>query len=396
MRHLLALMLVPFLAVTALTSTGCAGRGKKKQVEPPAAKNYNRQLPPGEFALREVDITELPPITLSPSERVGMKQAVQRSRDYFVKPSSVKGFPVSGITREQVVASLQAFSGLLDQNLDDAALDAQIKSRFRAFISVGCDDQGTVLFTGYYTPIFDGRLSGDSEYRFPLYRRPATLVQTTSLDPAFQLRSDGSKVPFPDRASIDGTGILRGTELVWLKSEYERYLVHVQGSAKIRLPDGRLMEIGTNGSSGHDYQSIRDALVTDGAIPADQLNFFTMRQFFATNPDKVATYVNKNPRYIFFIETRGGPYGSLGAKVTPNITIATDKSIFPRGSVTFVTTTLSGVNSSYAGLRVDQDTGGAIRAPGRTDLYMGEGDENENRAGAQFAEGNLYYLIVRE
>ena len=45
---------------------------------------------------------------------------------------------------------------------------------------------------------------------------------------------------------------------------------------------------------------------------------------------------------------------------------------------------------------LDQDTGGAIRAAGRTDLYTGVGDEAEKLAGEQLSEGELYYLVVKE
>ena len=45
---------------------------------------------------------------------------------------------------------------------------------------------------------------------------------------------------------------------------------------------------------------------------------------------------------------------------------------------------------------VDQDTGGAINAPGRADIYFGIGALNEIKAGQQFALGRLYYFFVRE
>ena len=47
---------------------------------------------------------------------------------------------------------------------------------------------------------------------------------------------------------------------------------------------------------------------------------------------------------------------------------------------------------NYQAFRLDQDTGSAIQAPGRCDLYMGVGAEAENRAGHQLYEGFLYYL----
>jgi membrane-bound lytic murein transglycosylase A len=44
----------------------------------------------------------------------------------------------------------------------------------------------------------------------------------------------------------------------------------------------------------------------------------------------------------------------------------------------------------------DQDTGGAIRAPGRADLFMGVGATAGIRAGNQYAEGQLYYLFLKQ
>lgn len=44
---------------------------------------------------------------------------------------------------------------------------------------------------------------------------------------------------------------------------------------------------------------------------------------------------------------------------------------------------------------LDQDRGAAIRAPGRTDIYMGIGDDAGKHAGFTYSEGKLYYLIAR-
>ena len=81
--------------------------------------------------------------------------------------------------------------------------------------------------------------------------------------------------------------------------------------------------------------------------------------------------------------------------------IATDKSIFPRGALAFITTTLPQnvggniVKRTYSGFALDQDTGGAIRAPGRCDVYMGQGDIAGKMAGQTYQEGRLYYLFLK-
>ncbi len=393
MRPIIALLLVPLLLCFA---GGCA-RSKKK---PPAVpeKDYAHQLGFGESGLREIDISTLPDLILTPTQRAALLQAVTNSQKYFGIEKAGVGFPASGVTRAQVVASLGAFAELLRSATDDATFNRELKSRFRALMSVGCDDAGTVLFTGYYTPIFDASLTRDATHAYPLFKRPRDLVQARgSSDQAQRRMADGSTQPYPDRATIEASHMLSGSELMWLADPFDCYLVQIQGSAKMRLSDGRIIEVGYDGTNGMAYRPIGGDLVADGKIAKDQLSFFTIRDFFRKNPQEVAVYTARNPRYVFFTTVKGGPFGSLGQPVTADVSIATDKSIFPRGGPTMVTTTLSGDSSSpYAGLRVDQDTGGAIRAPGRCDLYMGEGDANERRAGAQFAEGRLYYLLLKE
>ena len=392
MRSALALLLIPVLALSA---TSCAWRKAKK-------KDYARPLPAGEIALREVDIATLPDIAIA--DRAAARAALKHSQTFIDKKSTFAQ-PVAGISKEQVAASLKAMDELLVSTKDDAEFNAELKKRFRAFMSIGCDDQGTVLFTGYYTPIFDASRTADGTYKYPIYKRPTDLVMTTSLEIAKQ--APGMN-PYPDAGTIESSGMLKGQELVWLKDPYEAYLVRVQGSAKLRLPDGGAMEIGYNGTNGYQYHGIGQDLVTDGRIPADKLSFFTMREYFKAHPEEVSTYTARNPRYIFFSETHGGPFGSIGQPVTADLSIATDKSIFPPAGPVVVATALSTGSEdqarlkdapnkgvSYVALRFDQDTGGAIRAPGRTDLYMGEGESNERRAGGQYAEGKLFYLIAK-
>ena len=95
--------------------------------------------------------------------------------------------------------------------------------------------------------------------------------------------------------------------------------------------------------------------------------------------------MRQNKRFVFFRETdaEGWPSGSLGFKVEPKRSLATDKSIFPRGGFVFVDTFVNG--ESFAQWMLDQDTGGAIRAPGRR-LYLG-GNRATALAGEQAEEG---------
>jgi len=44
---------------------------------------------------------------------------------------------------------------------------------------------------------------------------------------------------------------------------------------------------------------------------------------------------------------------------------------------------------------VDQDTGSAIRGPGRGDLFFGTGQKAGAKAGHYHERGEVYYLIKR-
>lgn len=395
MRTVLIWLLLP-LIVASFAS--CKRRAKKGD------KDYNKPLAAGEVALREVDIATLPPVSLTPQARSDIRRGIQHSLAYFKHPSSDAGYPIAGVTREQSIASLEALDQLLASAQTDDEFNRQLKARFRALMSVGCDDVGTVLYTGYFTPVWPASRQQDGLFRFPIYRKPADLVMPPgggdpAKGPAQQRQTDGSMRPYPERAAIDGSGMLRGTELAWVTDAFDAYCIQVQGSAKLRMTDGSTLEVGYDGTNNYPYRGIGQDLVADGKVAKEDLNFFTMRAYFRAHPEEVQRYIDRNPRYVFFREVKGGPFGSLGKPVTADVSIATDKSIFPRGAPCLVQTRIADPASrigDYVAIRLDQDTGGGIRAPGHADLYMGEGADNETRAGSQYHEGKLWYLIVRE
>ena len=392
-RYLIGLL----LPLCLLVNTGCRwGRAAKQ----PAPKDYAHQLAPGESGLVEVDAAQLPELHLTASDRAALDAALANSLAYLAKPSATRTPFPSGITKDDVQRSCTVLRELLASQSDDASLNRAIRERFRVLMSVGCDLQGTVLFTGYYTPIFNGSLTRSGNFIHPLYKKPADLVPAPPLSdaPAQQRQADGSLTPYPTRAELERSGSLRGSELVWLADPFEAYIVQVQGSGKIRLPSGEVIDVGYDGTNNHAYHAIAEDLIAEGKIRKAELSLATMRAYFQAHPGDVAVYTARNPRYVFFTRTTGGPFGSLGQPVTKDVSVATDKSIFPRAAPLVVSTTsFNGDGSSveYRALRVDQDTGGAIRAPGRCDLYMGEGLTAERRAGYQYAEGKMFYLIAR-
>lgn len=370
----------------------------KKAIAPP----YDKPLLPGQPALRKItNPAEIPDFSLACFDVEGLKPAIERSLNYLSKPSSKKFFPVSDISHQMAVDSLKEFLSLLDSGLKGADLDATIRDRFDVYMSVGCDDNGTVLFTGYFTPILEGSFEESERFKYPLYKQPDNLVKNPDGEVLGRRMADGSIIPYPQRAVIEDAMLLRGKELVWLSDPFEAYIAHIQGSAKIRLPDGKVVTVGYAAHNGHEYRSISQALVNDGKILGSQLSLATIIAYFKDHPDEVSRYTRLNPRFIFFGKQEGDPRGSLNEPVTPMRTIATDKSIFPRGCLAFISTTLprneagNVILQPYSGFMLDQDTGGAIRAPGRCDVYIGVGDTAGKLAGQTYQEGKLYYLFLK-
>lgn len=398
-------LVVPGVVLIGLAlPTGCEKPADElRAYRPPEKVDYHKPLSPGALALRRIAPEDYPDFGRGFDERAGLAQAVRHSLDYLGKPSSRRYFPYGEITHERAVASLRRFLEILDAAKSPEALNQAIRREFDVYQSVGCDDRGTVFFTGYYCPIFDGRRQRDQEFRYPLYRLPPDLVKDEEGRTLGRRTPAGGLEPtYPTRRQIEEGRLLDGWEIAWLKSSFEAYVVTVQGSAKLRLGDGALLEVGYAGNNGHEYTPVSAAMIAGGVIGRNQLSLQTLIRYFAEHPGQTCHYCWKNDRYVFFKEAPGGPFGSLNTPVTLFRSVATDKEVFPRACLAFISTDLPRIYDEevvqlpYAGFVLDQDTGGAIRAAGRCDVFMGVGPEAEAVAGRTGAEGSLYYLFVRE
>ncbi|MEW6251082.1 MAG: MltA domain-containing protein [Planctomycetota bacterium] len=393
---------VGILAVVVAFVAGCP---KPETVKPfkPEAKDYGRPLPPGALALRKIDPKDYPNFGLGFANRDGLERAIRYSLEYLAHPSSERrGYPYGDISHARVVASLQRFLEILRTVQSPDALHQAICAEYDVYQSVGCDDRGTVLFTGYYTPIFPGSRQRSGEFKYPLYAMPPDLVKDEEGNcRGRRLPDGGTEAVYWTRREIQEGRRIDGLEIAWLRDPFEAYVVTVQGSAKLQMPDGGYYELGYAANNGHEYVRVGEELIKDGRIKREELSLQTLLRYFREHPNDVWTYTWRNPRYVFFKESKGGPYGSLGQPVTNFRSIATDKQVFPRAALAFYMTNLpryaSGqvVQAPYAAFGCDQDTGGAIRAAGRCDVFMGIGPSAEAIAGRTYSEGKLYYIFLK-
>lgn len=387
---------VASLLIVCLAACLLAGCPKKPNtmIEPVAAEDYERQLPPGKMGLAKVDPKDIPDFTAACSDLKDLRKAVDYSLDYMSKPSSRIAYQAYGteFTHERALASLRAFAALLDSNPSPGRLNSALREQFDVYTSVGWNMRGDVRFTGYYTPIFDASPVRTDRFRYPIYRPPTDL----------QKGPDGTILTtLPPRKELEASGKLQGLELYWLGDPFEVYIAHVQGSAKLRMADGKLITVGYTAHNGHDYRSAGKDMVAEGKIPKGGLSLRAMINYFKAHPNEIAEYTGRNPRFVFFAETASEPRGSLNEPVTTWRSLAVDKAIFPRAAVTFFAAGMpkrAGAEigiQPYTGFALDQDTGNAIRAPGRCDVYMGIGDEAGELAGRTQENGRLYYLFLK-
>jgi len=398
-------MLRAFLPLMLLAVVVAGGGCKKKMVlqEEAVGPDYNRKLRPGESALRLIpDPARWPNIAAAYQSRdVFLLEALDQSIDWFKAPSSKTYFPFENIaTHEQANQSVNEFAQILQSATDENDFVAQMKSRFNCYESVGYNGEGIVLFTGYYSPIFRASKTPTAQFTAPLYTRPEDLAtDATTGQPLGRKTADGTTVPYYTRAEIESSNMFVGKELVWVEDAMAAYTIQINGSAKLQMDDGTTMFIGYAGKTDRPYVGLGQSMLDAKILKPSQLSLKSIRKLYKENPQMVKEMMNKNQSYVFFREYDGNswPSGSLGRKVTGERSLATDKKIYPRAGVVLVNTDIVTLTAKkpFQQFMLDQDTGGAIQAPGRADIYMGIGPSAEILAGGQYAEGRLYYFFLK-
>ncbi len=345
-----------------------------------------------------------------------LQRAVQQSLAYMDRLPADRTFPYGAeqIPVAYVRETLQAMLRILDQQLPPEEFARRMSGEFVWFQAAGRDASRTVLFTGYYAPMLEGRLKAEGEFRFPLYRVPPDAVEIdlgtfrSSLQGERLVgRVDGRKVvPYYSRAEIDGQGRLRGrdSELLWLKDPVDRFFLHIQGSGQIVLEDGQRLNVNYAAANGHPYRSIGKILIDEGAISREEMSMQAIRAYLKAHPERVDELFFANPSYVFFRVVKEGPLGNIEVPITPGRSIATDSRLFPKGGLALVQTQRPVVDSEgrilewrpFSRFVLNQDTGGSILGPGRVDLYCGAGMEAEVTAGHLKHDGKLYFLLKRQ
>lgn len=264
---------------------------------------------------------------------------------------------------------------------DVGANGAAARAFFELFFKPVLVGDPPALFTGYYEPELRASPVRTPHFAWPIYRRPPEL-------------RDGQV--FHDRAAIEGGALRgRGLEIAWLEDPVEVYFLHVQGSGRLRMPDGKVIRVGYAGRNGHAYRSVGQEMIRRGSHRPDQVSAQEIRSWVRANGRMGGEMLNHNPSYIFFrkiedLPAEKGPIGAMGRSITPLRSVAIDPSFTPLGAPVWVEK--DGANPIRS-LMVAQDTGGAIKGAQRADIFFGTGDAAGDAAGTVKDEGRLIVLL---
>jgi membrane-bound lytic murein transglycosylase A len=294
----------------------------------------------------------------------------------------------------------------------DANSEAAIRLFFESFFDphqvIAPDGSNTGLITGYYEPLLRGSRKKTGPYQTPLYKVPddMVIIDVGSVYPELankrvRGRLKGKRVvPFPAREEIARAG-LPGSELLWVDDPVEAFFLEVQGSGRVQLPDGETVRVAYADQNGRPYQSIGKWLVQKGELTAEQATAQGIKAWIDGHPTRQQELFNANPSYVFFKEEKlpdpkVGPKGTLNVPLTPQRSVAIDRSQLPLGAPIYLNTTLPGPEElPLQRLMLAQDTGGAIKGAIRLDFFFGFGAEAADFAGRMKQRGNIWVLLPK-
>ena len=260
---------------------------------------------------------------------------------------------------------------------DDTAARNFFETNFTAYTV-----PGQALITGYFEPEYPGAKNLSKGYTVPLYAKPA----------------DSTLADLP-RAAIDNGALTRKAPVTaYLASPVAAFMLQIQGSGRILLPNGQTLRVGFDGQNGQPYTPIGRILVQNGDLQPGDVSFQSIVAWLTANPDQAQIIMEQNARYVFLRplgplpDNQGAP-GTLGVPLTAGRSLAVDKSIIPLGAPVFISTTDPLTNAPLQRLTIAQDTGGGIQGPNRADLFFGAGPDAEATAGSMQQPGQLTILL---
>ncbi len=286
-----------------------------------------------------------------------------------------------------------------------AALDPIefFKTNFIPYQLIGDDDQEEGLITGYYEPLLKGSLEQTDTYKYPIYKTPQNLltIDLSSVYPQlkqYRLRGKvvGNKVvPYSSREELEENEKEYLEPICFVDNKVELFFLQIQGSGKVKLENGDIINIGYAQQNGRAYYSIGRKLIELDEIKREDISLQSIKKWLEENPERMDEILNLNDSYVFFHNSSKSATGSLGVELVANRNLAVDRNFIPLGYPVFINTTNPLTNEPINQLMVAADTGGAIKGEIRADFFFGYGNEAEQKAGKMKQKGKLFLFIPK-
>jgi len=217
-------------------------------------------------------------------ELSGLEHSILKSLVYLqrVPADRTYQFGKDRFDAAHLIKSLQHFLDFIQTNPSNRELKKFIRSHYIVYQSVGRNQKGEVLFTGYYEPHLSGRLYRDAEFQYPIYTLPTDLIKIDLS--AFSEKYKGQSIigrytgqtvlPYHDRREIDQEDVLAGkaAPLVWVKDPVDVFFLQIQGSGKVFLDTGEVINVHYHGSNGRPYRAIGKLLIEEQKIPQEEMS----------------------------------------------------------------------------------------------------------------------------
>lgn len=265
-------------------------------------------------------------------------------------------------------------------------------------------DQGTL--TGYFQPILKASRTPNDAFSVPVYKRPKELIVIENLGNfheklkgfriAGTLTNQTLKPYFTRREIHQGAIENRHLEIAYVQNPIDLFFMHIQGSGRLELEDGTILNLSYNGTNGYGYTAIGQEMVRQGFITPQQKTMAGVKTWLFDNPDMVQDILCCNESYVFFQELPQtlGPVGAAHVILTPEASLAVDPDFIPLGTLVWIDTPHP-LNPTLRlqRLMIAQDVGGAIKGPLRGDFYWGIGDDAGKAAGAMQGQSTFHILV---
>jgi membrane-bound lytic murein transglycosylase A len=303
-----------------------------------------------------------------------------------------------------VCAEARALSGV-----DASAIRRFFESRFAPYRLTNPDGSTQGQVTGYYEPLLHGSRTRTEKYDQPVLGEPPDLLTVDLSDVAPEVKNmrlrgrlAGKRVvPYYSRAEITERKLAEihpESVLLWVDDAVELFFMQIQGSGRVRLPDGSLVRLGYANQNGHPYKAIGRVLAERGELAIERASMQGIQDWARANPSRLTELLDANPSYVFFREmpekpSDEGPQGALGVPLTPGRSIAVDPRHVALGAPVFLSTTEPLSTTPLNRLMLAQDTGGAIRGVVRADFFWGFGAEAGEKAGRMKQSGTMWVLL---